>query len=90
MLSAMKTPPQSLSARKIFGGNLRRARRLKEITQEDLASRAKVSRTYLSEVERGARNVSIDNMEHLATALGVPLRDLVDPGMFSSIADDIA
>lgn len=90
MLSVMKTPPKSQSARKIFGRNVRRARRLKEITQEELASRAKLSRTYVSEVERGSRNVSIDNMEQLAFALGVPLRDLVDPGMFSAIADGVA
>jgi transcriptional regulator with XRE-family HTH domain len=40
-----------------------------------------------SEVERGIRNVSIDNMGALATALGVPLRDLVDPVMFASLEE---
>ncbi len=86
MLVAMKKPTQELSAREVFGKNLRRARRLKDISQEDLALRADLSRTYVSEVERGVRNVSIDNMGHLAQALGVPLRDLVDPAMFSSIS----
>lgn len=80
---AMKKP--KLSARQTFGQNLRRARRLKDISQEELASRADLSRTYISEVERGVRNVSIDNMGSLAQALGVPLRDLVDPAMFSSM-----
>lgn len=75
--------PVKLSARQVFGQNLRRARRLKEISQEELALRADLSRTYVSEVERGVRNVSIDNMGLLAQALGVPLRDLVDPEMFS-------
>ena len=71
-----------LSARELFGRNLRRTRRLKEVTQEELALRADLSRTYVSEVERGARNISIDNMSRLAEALDVPLRDLVDPALF--------
>lgn len=84
----MKRPnhPQ-LSARKVFGENLRRARRLKEVTQEELALRADLSRTYVSEVERGGRNVSIDNMDLLAQALNVPLRDLVDPTLFNHLDD---
>lgn len=81
----MKKPAKQPSAREIFGQNLRRARRLKDISQEDLALRADLSRTYVSEVERGVRNVSIDNMGLLAQALGIPLRDLVDPAMFASL-----
>jgi transcriptional regulator with XRE-family HTH domain len=81
----MKKPSKPLSAREIFGKNLRRARRLKDMSQEELALRADLSRTYVSEVERGVRNVSIDNMGLLAQALGFPLQDLVDPEMFSSI-----
>lgn len=42
-----------------------------------------MSRTYVSEIERGLRNVSIDNMGTLAEALGKPLKDLVDPSLFS-------
>jgi transcriptional regulator with XRE-family HTH domain len=89
MLTAMKKPSKSLTAREIFGQNLRRIRRLKDISQEELALRANLSRTYVSEVERGVRNVSIDNMGLLADALGVPLRDLVDPTMFSAIEGHI-
>lgn len=82
-LAVMKKPNQPmLSARELFGRNLRRTRRLKEVTQEELALRADLSRTYVSEVERGARNISIDNMSRLAEALDVPLRDLVDPALF--------
>jgi transcriptional regulator with XRE-family HTH domain len=89
MLAVMKKPSNQLSVREIFGKNLRRARRLKEISQEELALRADLSRTYVSEVERGIRNVSIDNMGLLSQALGLPLRDLVDPAMFGAI-DDLA
>lgn len=83
----MKNPSKPLTAREVFGKNLRRARRLKDISQEELASRADLSRSYVSEVERGIRNVSIDNMGLLAQALGLPLRDLLDPDMFSVLGD---
>jgi transcriptional regulator with XRE-family HTH domain len=55
---------------------------MKEISQEALALQAGLSRTYVSEVERGARNVSIDNMGLLADALGIALKELLDPDMF--------
>jgi transcriptional regulator with XRE-family HTH domain len=64
-------------------------RRLKDISQEELAFRAELSRTYVSEVERGSRNISIDNMGLLAQALDVPLRDLVDPEMFTALGQKI-
>ena len=87
MLAVMKKPKEQLSTREIFGRNLRRARRLRDVSQEELALKADLSRSYVSEVERGIRNVSIDNMGLLSHALGVPLRDLVDPEMFSGIDD---
>lgn len=71
--------------REVFGRNLRLMRRLKEVSQEQLALDADLSRTYVSEVERGARNISIDNMGLLAVALGVELKDLLDPEMLSAI-----
>jgi len=85
----MKKPKASISAREIFGQNLRRARRLKDVSQEDLALRAELSRTYVSEVERAVRNISIDNMELLANALGMPLKDLLNPDLFASLEDHI-
>jgi transcriptional regulator with XRE-family HTH domain len=42
-----------------------------------------MSRTYVSEVERGLHNVSIDNMGQLTDALARPLRDLLDPALFA-------
>jgi transcriptional regulator with XRE-family HTH domain len=86
-LAVMEKPNQTLSAREVFGRNVRRARRLKDVSQEELALRADLSRTYVSEVERSVRNISIDNMAVLSAALGVPLRDLVDPALFSTLDD---
>lgn len=79
----MEKRNQKQSARMVFATNLRRARRLKDISQEALALDAGLSRTYISEVERGERNISIDNMGLLADALQIPLKDLVDPQRFN-------
>ena len=83
----MEKPSTSTTPRLVFGRNLRLLRRLKDISQEDLALSANLSRTYVSEVERGVRNVSIDNMGLLADALGVGLKELVDPEMRVSLQD---
>lgn len=80
----MKKPPP-LTARQVFARNLRRYRRIRDISQEDLALQAGMSRSYVSGIEREERNVSIDNMGVLAEALNVPLKDLVDPDLFSSV-----
>lgn len=83
----MKKTKPLLSSREIFGLNVRKARRLKEISQEELAFRADISRTYLSEVERGERNISVNNMEALSIALDLTLPDLLNPTLFSVAAN---
>lgn len=87
MLAPMRKASKTLTAREVFARNVRRARRLKDLSQESLALELGMSRPYLSSVERGTRNVSIDNMGKLADALGVPLRDLVDPEKFKGLDD---
>lgn len=68
------------SARKTFAANLRKARLSKGVSQETLAEIAGLHRTYVGSVERGERNISIDNMEKLAEALGLKIQDLLDNG----------
>ena len=46
------------------------------LTQEDLAEKARIHRTYLSDVERGTRNLSLINIERLALALSITLPEL--------------
>lgn len=65
------------TARRVFAANLRRTRTEKGLSQEKLAGLTGLHRTYVGSVERGERNVSIDNMERFARALGVTLPDLL-------------
>ena len=65
------------AARRTFAANIRRVRQNQGISQERLAELSDLHRTYVGSVERGERNVSIDSMERLATALGVKLRELL-------------
>jgi transcriptional regulator with XRE-family HTH domain len=61
---------------KTFGQRIRQLRVSKGISQEDFAEMAELHRTYISDVERGERNVSIATAYRIAQALGVDLKDL--------------
>lgn len=64
--------------RKIFGAKLKCSRKQKELSQEELGFKASLHRTYISEVERGRRNISIVNIAKVAKALNLKIRDLFD------------
>lgn len=59
------------SLRTTFANNVRKIRQEKNLSQEELAFACNLHRTYISDIERGKRNVSIDNIEKIATALEI-------------------
>jgi transcriptional regulator with XRE-family HTH domain len=61
-----------------LGRNLRRLREEKGWSQEVFAFEAKIHRTYVSDIERGARNPTIAVIDKLAAALGVKAARLLD------------
>lgn len=67
------------TARELLARNLRRLRTEQAMSQEDLALEANLHRTFVAHVERGVRNISIDNIEKLAHALGIPVHELLTP-----------
>ena len=62
--------------RERFGFAVKTRREELNWTQEDLADKAGIHRTYLSDIERGSRNVSLINIERLAAALSMSLSEL--------------
>ncbi len=74
----MKTgKPSHYTARQRVAANLRRVRQARGWSQEALADLAGLHRTYVGSIERGERNVSVDNIERLAQALGLDPADLL-------------
>lgn len=71
--------------KKAFGAAIRNARLGQGISQEELAGRADLHRTYVSDVERGVRNLSLENIEKLGSALKLSVAAL-----FKRAGDDAA
>jgi transcriptional regulator with XRE-family HTH domain len=66
-----------MTIEKYFGAAVRSRRNKLSWSQKELADRSGLHRTYLSDIERGARNVSLRNVARLAKALRVPAASLV-------------
>jgi len=69
--------PRQLAQRAAFGDRVRAERTRRGLSQEELAHLADLDRTYVGSVERGERNISLDNIYRLADALAIPARDLL-------------
>lgn len=70
-------PPSLPSARERVAANIRRLRKARELSQEQLGELAEFHRTYVSQLERCVTNVSIDGLERVARVLGVDILDLL-------------
>ena len=68
-----------MDLRQLFAANLRRLRHERGLAQDDLAYEAEVSRSYLSQLEKGAFYASLKILEKLAKALGVEPHELIAP-----------
>lgn len=66
-----------MKLRAVVARNVRQQREAQSLSQEDLAHRARMHTTYLSGIENGHRNPTLDVVERLAVALGVEVATLV-------------
>lgn len=64
----------------VLSENVKMFRKLKGLSQEELADISGIHRTYVGSVERGERNVTLSSLEMLANALGVTVIALLTPG----------
>lgn len=67
-----------MNIRETFARNLRTARQRKGFSQEELAHRANLDRTYISALERAVYNATIDVVDRLATALDMDASALLE------------
>jgi transcriptional regulator with XRE-family HTH domain len=68
--------------RKAIGLRIKELRANASITQEELAFRAELDRTYINSIENGRRNLSIVNIGKIADALGLSIKDFFDSDTF--------
>ena len=73
----VKKLPRPISTRQKFAVGVRTERRAQGLSQEQLAERAGMQPAYIGGVERGERNISVDNMDRIAKALRVATADLI-------------
>jgi transcriptional regulator with XRE-family HTH domain len=58
-----------------FGRRVREERLKQHLSQEELAGKAKVHRTYIGMIERAEKNITLENIEKLAIALKIDIAD---------------
>ena len=63
----------------LFGHNVQKQRKSQEISQEKLAELAGVHRTYIGMIERAEKNITLCNIERIAKALKIEIKDLLVP-----------
>lgn len=66
-----------MNINEVFGKNVKEKRLALKISQETLANMADIDRTYLPDIEKGKRNISLIVAEKIANALNVPLKELL-------------
>jgi transcriptional regulator with XRE-family HTH domain len=66
-----------------IGQRIKELREKAEMSQKDLAYSADLDRSYIASIENGQRNVSIVNIEKIAVALGVSLKELFNDAQFN-------
>ncbi len=62
----------------IFGSNVQKYRKERQISQEKLAELAGLHRTYIGMIERAEKNITLCNIEKIAKALNIEIKDLLE------------
>ena len=71
-------PAKLKKIRESFGKRVRTLRKEHGFSQEEFAHECSLHRTYMGDIERGERNISIDNIYKIASALELTVSDMLD------------
>ncbi|OFY43244.1 MAG: transcriptional regulator [Bacteroidetes bacterium RBG_13_44_24] len=69
---------QNKTIQQKFGNRVRKLRKSKGWSQEGFADECGLHRTYIGSIERGERNVSLNNIHAIAKAIGISVKELFD------------
>jgi ribosome-binding protein aMBF1 (putative translation factor) len=83
---AVPAPSDEDRLLRLFADNMKRLRQDRQLSQEALADLCDLDRTYISGIERRRRNLGIRNVQRIADALDVDVRELFDPDGLSATA----
>lgn len=72
----LAVPSSNSDTLKKFGERVRFLRKVKDLSQEELAYKANLHRTYIGMIERAEKNITLLNMEKIANALEVSIQEL--------------
>ena len=72
-----------MNVKEKIGQRIRELREAQSMSQKDLSYAADLDRSYIASVENGQRNISIVNIERVAIALGVTLKEFFNDGEFN-------
>ncbi|MEB2777457.1 helix-turn-helix transcriptional regulator [Algoriphagus sp. D3-2-R+10] len=64
-----------MEIKEVFGQRVKLLRKAKELSQEELAEKSGLNRPYISAIEQGKRNVSLEVIEKLAEALEIKIKE---------------
>lgn len=74
----------SVEIKSKIGNRIKELREVKQMSQKDLAYASDLDRSYIASVENGQRNISIVNIEKIAVALGVSLKEFFGNDKFDN------
>lgn len=61
-----------------FGENVKKFRKIQNLSQEELAEKADLHRTYIGMIERAEKNITLINIQKIATALRIEINELLN------------
>ncbi len=77
-----------MEIKKKIGIRIKELREIQNLSQKDLSYSSDLDRSYIASVENGKRNISIVNIEKIAKALDVTLKDFFNNGKFDNLTTD--